>query len=147
MQHGSYTARLTRSRLTKYWGIASISLTTLLLQPYAMASPGDLTEQDVIVQVFLTDTPLPGADAEEHEALIEIRDGAVAWLGDYQGVRSETDYLIIEFENGEVPVTVAFKDNGELEAIGTSCPVTEVPLSQAPEEFQAALAECPDLVP
>ncbi|MGD1854119.1 MAG: hypothetical protein ACFB2W_07690 [Leptolyngbyaceae cyanobacterium] len=54
---------------------------------------------------------------------------------------------MIEFENGEVPVTVAFKDDGELDAIGTQCRVTAGPLSQAPEEFQAALSECPDLGP
>ena len=142
MQRNLFTAR-------PVWlgSMAAIALTTLLPQPHALALPEELTEQEVIDQVFLTDTPLPGADSEEHEELLAIRDGAVAWLGSYQGVRTEADYLVIEFENGEVPVTVAFEDDGEPNAIGAQCPVTAVPLSQAPAEFQAALAECPDLEP
>jgi len=142
MQHNLY-----KTHPVWPWGMTALALTTLLLQPHALASPDTLTEQEVIDQVFLTDTPLPGADPEEHEELLEIRDGAIAWLGDYQGVRTESDYLVIEFENGEVPVTISFKDNGEAGAIGAQCPITDVPLSQAPEDFQTALAACPDLVP
>lgn len=144
-ENSSMQRDLLTARPVWFEGMTAIALTTLLLQPHALALPNELTEQEVIDQVFLTDTPLPGADRDEHEELLAIRDGVVAWLGNYQGVRPEADYLVIEFENGEVPVTVAFKDNGELDAIGTQCPVTAVPLSRAPEEFQTALAECPDL--
>ena len=140
MQRNLFTAHPVWSKC-----MTAIALTTLLLQPSALASLEQLTEQEVIEQMFLTDIPLPGADSDSHEELLAIRDGAVAWLGNYQGVRTEADYLVIEFENGEVPVTIAFKESGELEAIGTQCPVTAVPLSQAPEDFQAALAACPDL--
>ncbi|MEO0351547.1 MAG: hypothetical protein AAF282_16020 [Cyanobacteria bacterium P01_A01_bin.15] len=146
-ENSSMQRNLLTARPVWSGGMTAIALTTLLLQPSALASPEALTEQEVIDQVFLTDTPLPGADRDAHEELLAIRDDAVAWLGNYQGVRTEADYLVIEFENGEVPVTVAFKDDGELDVIGTQCPITAVPLSQAPAEFQAALAVCPDLEP
>ncbi|MEO1590495.1 MAG: hypothetical protein AAFU71_04285 [Cyanobacteria bacterium J06632_22] len=129
------------------WSLAAMTLMTVFFQPQAFASTEDLTEQAMIEQLFLTDTPLPGATPEKHAELLTIRDGAVAWLGNYQGVRTEGDYLVIEFEHGEVPVTIVLEENGESGAIGAQCPITDVPLSQAPEDFQMALAECPDLVP
>jgi len=145
MQHHHMRHQSQASRPVYLWGMTAIALTTLLLQPHALASSDSLTEQEVIDQIFLTDTPLPGAEPENHQELIELRDGAIAWLGNYERVRTEVDYLVIEFENGEIPVSVSFKSSGEPEGIAAQCPVTSVPLSQAPVDFQAALAECPDL--
>jgi von Hippel-Lindau disease tumor supressor len=107
-----------------------------------------LSAEGVIEQIFRSETPLPGATTEEHQNLMKLKASVLAWLGSYRGVRSEKGRSVILFERGSVPVKVHFKDNGEPEEISAEeCPVTSVPMAQAPSQFRQALSECPDLKP
>ncbi|MGB5960934.1 MAG: hypothetical protein WBG73_09780 [Coleofasciculaceae cyanobacterium] len=119
----------------------------LLFQPIAFAST-KLSAEAVIDQIFRSEVPLPGGTAEQHQNMSKLKAVVVQWLGSYQGVRAENGRSVILFERGTVPVRVEFKPNGEPQSIvANECPVTSVPISQAPREYQKALTECPDLKP
>jgi hypothetical protein len=123
---------------------SAIALLFLVSVQPAIAVP-KMTTEAVIDQVFRSSALLPGEKPEGRQELEKIKAGAIQWLGNYQGVRSEKGRSIIVFERGTVPVEVQFRANGEPDSIGTQCPVTSVPLSQAPKEFQEALSECSNL--
>jgi hypothetical protein len=120
----------------------------LLCQTMTLAAFAQLSAQETIDKIFRSDKPLPGATAQEHENLMKVKAGVIQWLGSYQGVRQEKERSIILFERGSVPAIVEFEENGEPKSLAVNeCPVTEVPISQAPKEFRETLSECPNLKP
>jgi hypothetical protein len=111
----------------------------------AGADPTELT----LEQFFLSDVPLPGANAEEQETRIEIKKVLTQWMGSYQSVQKDGDRYLVLFEQGSLPVTMEFDENGDPDSISfVGCPVTAVPISQAPSDYRELLStECPDLNP
>lgn len=130
--------------------LAAVVAGTIFLwfQTMTLAVFAQLSAEETIEKIFRSDTPLPGATAQEHENLMKVKAGVIQWLGSYRGVRQEKDRSIILFERGSVPVIVNFKENGEPKNIAVNeCPVASVPISQAPKDFREALSECPNLKP
>lgn len=120
----------------------------LLIQPPALAESTKLSAEQVIEQIFRSNTPLPGSTEDGHQNLLSLRSKVLEWMGSYQGVRAENDRSVILFERGSIPVQVLFRENGEPNGINASeCPTTSVPISQAPSEYRTALSECPNLNP
>jgi hypothetical protein len=111
----------------------------------AEADPTELT----LEQIFRSDAPLPGANAEEQETRMEIKKVLTQWMGSYQSVQKDGDRYLVLFEQGSLPVTMEFRENGDPDAFNVvGCPVTAVPISQAPSEYRELLStECPDLNP
>ncbi|NJR32411.1 MAG: hypothetical protein HC778_05745 [Chamaesiphon sp. CSU_1_12] len=111
-----------------------------------MAGSGKLSAEQVIEQIFRSDTPLPGSTAAKHQNVLKFRSGLLGWLGRYQGVRVEKGLAIILFERGSIPAKVIFKEDGNPGGIGISeCPATSVPIGQAPSEYRQFLSACPNL--
>lgn len=100
-------------------------------------------------QIFRSDTPLPGANAQEHQNRMMLKTSLTQWIGSYQGVREEKNHHLILFERGSIPVTVQFKENGEPKSVSVvGCPVTSAPISQAPLQYRKVLlSNCPNLKP
>ncbi len=120
----------------------------LWMQPMVLAQSARLSAEQVLEQIFRTDTPLPGSTEAKHQNLLRIRSQIFEWLGSYQGVRAENGRSVILFERGSIPVRVIFRKNGEPDRIDASeCPTTSVPIDQAPSEYRQALSECPRLTP
>jgi hypothetical protein len=144
----------------------------LWMQPMVLAQSARLSAEQVLEQIFRTDTPLPGSTEAKHQNLpgglirwrphgklpgsteakhqnlLRIRSQVFEWLGSYQGVRAENGRSVILFERGSIPVRVIFRKNGEPDRIDASeCPTTSVPIVQAPSEYRQALSECPRLTP
>jgi hypothetical protein len=142
-------------KLTLSSGIACLLLPMLpwaaVAQNSAQASPEETMDQTeaIVDQMFLSDVPLPGANAEEQQNRIKIKTEVSQWLGLYQGVQRDGDHYLVEFEQGSIPITMEFRENGDPDAINVvACPVTDVPIAQAPSEYrETLLAECPDLIP
>jgi hypothetical protein len=142
-------------KLTLSSGIACLLLPMLpwvaVAQDSVQASPAETIDptEATINQMFLSDVPLPGANTEQHQNRIKIKTEVSQWLGVYQGVQKDGDHYLVLFEQGSVPITVDFRENGDPDAINVvACPVTDVPIAQAPSEYrETLLAECPDLTP
>jgi hypothetical protein len=136
-------------RLIEYSRFAlGLGIALLWIQPIALAESKRLSAEQVLEQVFRSDTPLPGSTEEKHQNLLRIRSEVLNWLGSYQGVRAENGRSVILFERGEIPVRVLFRENGDPDGINASeCPTTSVPISQAPSEYRQLLSECPNLTP
>lgn len=125
-----------------------LGIVLLWIQPMAMAESVRLSAEQVLEQVFRSDTPLPGSTEARHQNLLRVRSQVLEWMGSYQGVRAENGRSVISFERGSIPVRVLFRENGEPDAINASeCPTTSVPISQAPSEYRELLSECPNLTP
>jgi hypothetical protein len=124
-------------------------VTAILLAPaIAFATSAKPTAEEVIEQVFLSDTRFPGTSDKDYENLMRVKTGVLQWLGSYQSVRKDNNRSVILFERGSVPVTVKFAKNGQPKSVAANCPITSVPLSQAPSEFRKPLAKsCPNLQP
>jgi hypothetical protein len=108
-----------------------------------------LSAETVIDQFFRSDVPLPGANPKSEQRRQAYKTGSIQWLGAYQGVRTEKNHVVILFENGQVPVTVAFKKNGDPDQLNlVSCPITAVPIAKAPKDWHKPLLKnCRDLKP
>lgn len=120
----------------------------VLMQPIAFAKSVKLSAEQVIEQVFRSDTPFPGSTEAQHQNALKDRAKLQKWLGSYQGVRTEKDRLLIIFERGSLPAKVTFKENGEPDKLSAfPCLETSVPISQAPSEYREALSKCPNLTP
>jgi hypothetical protein len=68
------------------------------------------------------------------------------WLGNYRKVlkKDASNYLGV-FERGSVPMTVNFKPDGSIENFRMGCPVpNSTTVSQAPQDLQKLLANCPN---
>jgi hypothetical protein len=125
-----------------------VGIIFLLCQTMTLAVFAQLSAKETIDKIFRSDTPFPGATAQEHENLMKVKAGVIQWLGSYRGVRQEKGRSVILFERGSVPAIVEFEKNGEPKSIDINeCPVTPVPISQAPKEFRETLSECPNLKP
>jgi hypothetical protein len=113
------------------------------------ASAAPLSAEAVIDQFFRSDVPLPGSDPKYDQLRQAYKIGSIQWLGAYQGVRTEKDRVVILFEAGQVPVTVAFKKNGDPDAVNVvGCPITSVPIAKAPTDWQKPLLKnCRNLKP
>jgi hypothetical protein len=142
-------------KLTLSSGIACLLLPMLpwaaVAQDSVQVSPSETMDptEAIVDQIFLSDAPLPGANTEEQQNRIKIKTEAIQWLGRYQGVQKDGDHYLVLFEQGSVPITMEFRENGDPDAINVvACPVTEVPIAQAPSEYrETLLTECPDLNP
>jgi hypothetical protein len=120
----------------------------ILCQTMTLAASAQLSAEETIDKIFRSDVPLPGATAQEHENLMKVKAGVIQWLGSYRGVRQEKERSVILFERGSIAAVVEFKENGEPKSIAVNeCPVTAVPISQAPKEYRETLSDCPNLKP
>jgi hypothetical protein len=127
----------------------SLGTICLVLATTAAAVMAQMTAQEIIDHFFLSDELFSGETTQEQQERSILTASVVDWLGDYQGIRAEADYYVILFENGSVPVTIQFQENGDAASVMVAdCPVTTVPVSQAPSRFQAdLLTYCPNLIP
>lgn len=132
-----------------YSAIAKLGIACLLVPMTALAASAQLSVEETLNHFFWSDAPMPGANLEGQENRLQLRATVTQWLGDYQGVRAEDEYYSVLFERGSVPVTVQFRENGDPDSITVvDCPVTSVPISQAPAEYRNILSsDCPDLTP
>jgi hypothetical protein len=115
----------------------------------ASSTETDDPTESTIEQIFLSDNPLPGASAEGQQNRIQFKTVLTQWMGSYQSVQSDGDQYWVLFDQGSLPITMAFRENGDPDAITVvGCPVTAVPISQAPSDYRELLStECPDLNP
>jgi hypothetical protein len=123
--------------------------TSVLCVPAISLAAPKLSPEAVIDQFFRSDVPLPGSDPKYDQVRKTFKVGVTQWLGNYQGVQKENDRYLIEFEHGQVPVTVVFKQNGDPDKVNVvGCPITSVPISQAPSDWhKSLLANCSKLKP
>lgn len=127
--------------------VIGLGTVLILIQP-AFAESVKLSAEQVIEQIFRSDTPLSGSTKAGHQNLLKERTRVLGWLGSYQGVRAEKGRSIILFERGSLPVRVTFRKNGDPDTITASeCPTTSVPISQAPSDIRKELSKCRDLTP
>jgi hypothetical protein len=127
--------------------VIGLGISVVLIQP-VFAESAKLSAEQVIEQVFRSDTPLPGSTEAQHQNLLKQRSIVLEWLGSYQGVRAEKGRSIILFKRGSLPIKVDFRRNGEPDALTASeCPTTSVPISQAPTEYREELSKCQNLTP
>ncbi|MBE9102607.1 hypothetical protein [Vacuolonema iberomarrocanum] len=129
--------------------VAKLGISILLIPimtPVASANP---SVEATLNQFFRSDVPFPGATAQEQETRLLLRETMLQWLGDYLGARPEADHFLILFEQGSIPVDVQFDENGEPDTLTVvDCPMTSVPISQAPAEYRESLSsDCPNLTP
>ncbi len=115
--------------------IAGIRLVENRNKPNAQAQ---IAAQAAIDRSFRTNV---GSNGKPNQLFVSLKQ----WLGDYQKVQKqdETTYVGI-FERGSMPLEVNFKPDGSIENYGVRCPVTKLPLSQAPSDLQKAFSNCPD---
>lgn len=120
-----------------------------LMSVAAMASSVQLSAEKTLDHFFLSDEPIPGASAQEHEGRLVLRETVTRWLGNYKGVQTEDEHYRVLFEQGSIPVTVQFREDGNPDSITVvDCPVTSIPISQAPPQYREVLSsDCPDLIP
>jgi hypothetical protein len=102
-----------------------------------------------INQIFQSTAPLPGATAEQHQDLLGFKTSVVQWLGAYRAVQKQDNYYLLVLAKGTLPVTMEFQPNGAPKFLSiVGCPVTAVPVSKAPRQYQKAiLAYCPQIKP
>jgi hypothetical protein len=138
---------MTLKKQIEYFGLTiGLGISLLSIDLVALAGSGKLSAEQVIEQIFRTDTPLPGSTVAKHQNVLKFRSGLLGWLGRYQGVRAEKGRYVILFERGSIPATVIFKEDGNPGGIGISeCPATSVPIGQAPSEYRQFLSACPNL--
>ena len=122
--------------LDKFGRIAGIKLAEKRNKPNAQAQAA---AQAAVDRSFRTNV---GSNGKPNQLFVSLKQ----WLGNYQKVRQqdETTYIGI-FDRGSMPLEVNFKPDGSIENYGVRCPITRVPLSQAPSDLQKVLAKCPNL--
>ncbi len=130
-------------------GAVLLLLPTIALASAAQSASAQSATEETINQMFLSDVPLSGANAQEQQNRITIKTVLTDWLGQYQNVQEDGDHYLIQFEQGSIPVAMEFKENGDPMSFNiVGCPVTAVPVSQAASEYrEALLTNCPDLTP
>jgi hypothetical protein len=122
--------------LDNFGRIAGIRLAEKRNKPNAQAQAA---AQAAVDRSFRTNV---GSNGKPNQLFVSLKQ----WLGNYQKVRQqdETTYIGI-FERGSMPLEVNFKTDGSIENYKVRCPITRVPLSQAPSDLQKVLANCPNL--
>jgi hypothetical protein len=129
--------------------VIGLGATVLLLQALALTASAEPSAEATLNQIFGSDVPLPGANSQERQNRIAVKTVLTQWMGGFQGVRKENDNYRVLFEQGSALMNVQFRKNGDPDTLGiVGCPVTSVPVSQAPRPFQKRLLDsCPDLKP
>ena len=115
----------------------------------AIAASVQISAEETLNLFFLSDEPIPGASTQEHEDRLVLRETVTQWLGDYEGVQPEAEHYRVLFEQGSIPVSVQFRRDGDPASITVvDCPVTSIPISQAPTQYREVLStDCPNLTP
>jgi hypothetical protein len=126
----------------------SLGTAWILLQTPLSVSAQNKAEA-TLNQIFRSDVPFPGTNAQEQQNLMMLKTSVTQWMGSYQGVREEKDRYLILFERGSIPVTIQFRENGNPKSVSVvGCPVTSAPVSQAPLQYRKVLlSNCPNLKP
>ncbi|AFY96447.1 hypothetical protein [Chamaesiphon minutus] len=122
--------------IDKFGRIAGISLVEKRNEPNAAAQ---VAAQAAVDRSFKTNV---GSNGKPNQLFVSLKQ----WLGNYRKVlkKDASNYLGV-FERGSVPVTVNFKPDGSIENFRMGCPVTQsTTVSQAPQQLQKLLANCPD---
>ena len=132
--------------------IRSLGIACLLIplvSVAAIAASAQISAEETLNRFFLSDEPIPGASAQEHESRLMLRETVTQWLGSYEGVQPEAEHYRVLFEQGSIPVSVQFRKDGDPASITVvDCPVTSTPISQAPTQYREVLStDCPNLTP
>lgn len=132
--------------------VSSLGIACLLIPVVsvaAIAASVQISAEETLNLFFLSDDPIPGATAQEHENRLLLRETVTQWLGSYEGVQPEAEHYRVLFEQGSIPVSVQFRKDGDPASITVvDCPVTSIPISQAPTQYREVLStDCPNLTP